>query len=336
MNPKIVGILVVILMTATAVVPAATTLNVEKNEGIEISGTPDDGVKQEGLSSNPLLPPIILRWVNGDWDYWSNAPHLYTIPSGNVGIGTDTPTEELHVKGEWLYQATFESTDAAGGITLKADTGQEYGMMAMPDDLPGRENYFVIRDKTAEQQRLLIDKDGNVIINTPGAGITFPDGTTQTTAGGGGDGGDEDWAWTSGSGLTGDIYHTGNVGIGTSTPGSKLDVEGDIDVSGNRVNNYYGFPRPDYDSGWVAVSKGGTVTLDHNIGGNPDDYVVDLTHKSNDGDVGRNNIGHGGFYAGGDWNGAWWLGLTSSTITVSRMPNDLWADKVRIRIWVYE
>jgi hypothetical protein len=39
-------------------------------------------------------------------------------------------------------------------------------------------------------------------------------------------GGDDDWAWSSGSGLTGNIYHNGNVGIGTSTPGEKLTVEG--------------------------------------------------------------------------------------------------------------
>lgn len=37
---------------------------------------------------------------------------------------------------------------------------------------------------------------------------------------------DEDWAWSSGSGITGDIFHTGNVGIGTSGPDAKLDVEG--------------------------------------------------------------------------------------------------------------
>jgi|GEM_PF-4695393 len=336
MKTRLAGALVVALLLAAAVVPAAKTLDVGRNEDAEISGRPDELSKKESVPSNPLLPPFLLRWVNGDWDYWSNAPHLYTIPEGNVGIGTDTPTENLHVKGDLNYQAVFESIDAAGGIGLRADTGQAYGLLAVPADHASLENYFVIHDVIADQTRLSIDKTGNIIINTPGAGLTFPDGTTQTTAGGGGGGGDDDWQWATGSGINGDIYHMGKVGIGTWDPESKLDVNGNIDVNTFRVNNYYGFPRPDYDSGWVAVSKSSTVTLTHNIGGNPDDYVVDLIHKSNDADVGRNNIGHGGLYQGGDWTGTWWGDLTSSTIKVTRNLNDNWADSIRVRIWVYE
>ena len=62
-------------------------------------------------------------------------------------------------------------------------------------------------------------------IESTSGGFKFPDGTTQTTAGGG----TSLWT-TSGS----NIYNanTGYVGIGTPTPGAKLDVAGDMQWSG--------------------------------------------------------------------------------------------------------
>ena len=38
--------------------------------------------------------------------------------------------------------------------------------------------------------------------------------------------GDDDWEWSSGNGITGDIYHSGSVGIGTTNPQQKLHVSG--------------------------------------------------------------------------------------------------------------
>ncbi|RKZ29733.1 hypothetical protein DRQ36_07750 [bacterium] len=49
---------------------------------------------------------------------------------------------------------------------------------------------------------------------------------------GAGAGGDNDWAYSSGSGLTGNIYHTGFVGVGNNNPAYLLDVR----ASGAAVN----------------------------------------------------------------------------------------------------
>jgi hypothetical protein len=37
-----------------------------------------------------------------DWNYWTSPPNMFTIPTGNVGIGTTTPSSRLHVQNSTL------------------------------------------------------------------------------------------------------------------------------------------------------------------------------------------------------------------------------------------
>lgn len=81
--------------------------------------------------------------------------------------------------------------------------------------------------------------------------------------------------------------NSGNAGsLGGSNYGVKS--EGDLVVDGNDAafrgtigpNNGAPFPRPAYDSGWMAGTGGmEIITLLHNIGGNVDNYVVDVQRK---------------------------------------------------------
>ena len=96
----------------------------------------------------------------------------------------------------------------------------------------------------------------------------------------------------------------------------------------------------DYDSGWISLAVNTTQTLTHGLGGNVDDFVVDMQFKS--GSAGINQRYYGGCDNGtklspgspDDRLGAYFRTLTTTQITVYRRPEDTYAEQVRIRIWV--
>jgi len=108
--------------------------------------------------------------------------------TGNVGIGTTSPTAKLHIAG-------FST-----GSGLKINYGNSVG--------------------TIEAVNFIANGGANGVIGM------------QMVSAGVGD------LWLGGSGgrsLT--LYRDGNVGIGTTSPASKLDVNGDIAVKGTSVFN---------------------------------------------------------------------------------------------------
>jgi hypothetical protein len=138
----------------------------------------------------------------------------------------------------------------------------------------------------------------------------------------------------------------GEEGVGVRGQGKLAGVhcEGDLVVTGayrGTLGKIGGapFPRPAYDSGWQSIKQGETITLTHNIGGNPDSYVVDLQFMSLGGNV--HHKGYGGKVEGGEpypitlWMGAWWQRLTDESIQVQRYTDDDMCPGVRVRIWVY-
>jgi hypothetical protein len=94
------------------------------------------------------------------------------------------------------------------------------------------------------------------------------------------------------------------------------------------------FPRPAYDSGWVATPFGSpsefaTIGLKHGLGGNVDDYFVDL-QMSFSGIAGPNltNQGLGTVFS--------YSHLTNSGLQVTAPQSAVDAvTSVRVRIWVY-
>jgi len=92
-------------------------------------------------------------------------------------------------------------------------------------------------------------------------------------------------------------------------------------------------PRPAYDSGWVDMPGTGTspatITLTHDLGGNVDDYVVDLQRRESGlGAANMTNRGIGDTF--------FYSGLTTTSIKLSGpiSPKSL-TISLRVRIWVY-
>lgn len=88
---------------------------------------------------------------------------------------------------------------------------------------------------------------------------------------------------------------------------------------------------PAYDSGWAWITAGSPLTLNHNLGGDRDDYVVDLIFRRLEG---AHHLSYGADWVGDDPKGAYWYDLTTTQIRVLRVAGDNYVVQVRVRIWV--
>jgi len=156
----------------------------------------------------------------GNFEIWGTGSpgdrNVFTAtPTGLVGIGTSTPNEMLTVAGR------IEST--SGGFVFPDGTVQSTAASSSssPWNTNGSSIYYnsgnVGLGISAPGQKLSVAGR----IESTSLGFKFPDGTTQTTA--------ARWA-PSGSNLW---YTGGNVGIGTSSPNTALDIAGLARVKGD-------------------------------------------------------------------------------------------------------
>lgn len=189
--------------------------------------------------------------------YSSSAERIRINSAGNVGIGTTTPAQLLDIglgttDGTTKDALIRTSARTSGGGTRSWDFGTTASNLG-----------FYIKDTGMSDPALsILYNSGNVGIGTTTPSQKFEvNGVTligNTTSGGDlrmeGVGGSSyqwriktsvvaglDFAATNGIGHV-TFLDTGNVGIGTATPGAKLDVAGNIYASSGGIKLGYGSP----------------------------------------------------------------------------------------------
>ncbi len=174
--------------------------------------------------------------TDGSITLMPNGDGKILLSGGNVGIGTSTPSQKLHVQGNArITGALYDSTNAAGSngyVLLSTGTGTQW-VATSTLGLGGSGGSGTVNSGTTGQ-----------------FGYYAADGTT-----------------ISGTSLL--TTDSGNIGIGTSTPSAKLHVAGDARFEGALYDNVNstglaGYVLASTGTGveWVATStlgmEGGT------------------------------------------------------------------------------
>ena len=259
--------------------------------------------------------------IGGGSSPWSDNSDGIYYNDGNVGIGTADPVSLQHIHSESYESITRYTTSSTGdgprdGLAVRMVNNLD-GLNA---EIYNYEEDGALRLGTRGRSRLNITEDGNVGIGTSNptakthvvhdsdlnspqlrleesasdyARLEFKNEDTGYwhIAGRGGDTGDVSKLnfyhhdGTSGRNYM-SIAGSGDVGIGTDTPTSRLDVAGNIKTSGevhgpttgdaNMLALAYGIIRADGDiesgSGNFSVNKIGTGIYDITITG--EDYIL--------------------------------------------------------------
>lgn len=230
------------------------TINVAvKDHNIELAVTdsPSDstanggGIILKGDSDKNLL------W-NSSSNAWESNVGLNII-SGEVGIGTTSPASRLDIQGDSNITSRLSLTRTDVGrttvLSANADSPACPFVGSQSDD-----NFAIYTNNSA---KMLIDTNGNVGIGTTepdflldlvqnGGGVQLQMGRSNTNPGTAWMGADINGfhlgvgEYAAAGGNVGDpngftVSATGNVGIGTATPSSKLEVDGDIKAAGDVI-----------------------------------------------------------------------------------------------------
>lgn len=155
----------------------------------------------------------------------------------NVGIGTTTPQEKLHVDGNISGSDTYINDwgSVSASLALISGSGTSQTLQQVTDNGATTDNSITILGAANNFKGLLADTDINLTFgSTSGAQpriYLYGTANGQATAGN---------IFIGTANNTGDVQINGNVGIGTTSPSTKLDVVGNATTALFRNQNSSG------------------------------------------------------------------------------------------------
>jgi hypothetical protein len=231
----------------------------------------------------------------------SNSGALSLTQAGNVGIGTTTPGRTLSVVGDIratgiLYDSN-NSAGTSGNFLMTTGTGYQWTSTSTlfgGNQVTGNgTNGYVTRWTAANtiSTGVLLDNGTVAGVNATSSSYTFNVQANPGTA-------PFNVSSSTGTSLV-TVTQTGNVGIGTSTPGSRLDIWGNVNIAtgstptlfANTANGYVGIgtSNPAYPIDVQSANPvGGQLRLGSVILANDGGFLY----------LDRSNLATNGVYAG--------------------------------------
>ena len=168
-----------------------------------------------------IVPTSSDFYLNPNTQVGSNGSAIYILKStGNVGIGTTSPGAKLDVAGQIRirngsgigFERDLAQSDYSTFVDAYAFPSQGYGA-------GGAANYWV---------RLSSKGGTHIVLNTDGGAGSGENSFDHFTVWQGAVDGDKLFNVSN----IGNTYIKGNVGIGTTSPGAKLEIAGQIKITG--------------------------------------------------------------------------------------------------------
>ena len=164
-------------VNGTAQFRGITQIGGQPNNGLRIVKSSTNLIMQVGNGTNTAGVSGTDAFQISPW--LSSSPYFHVAPSGNVGIGTSSPTFKLHVIGTSRFAGQLDGTAATftqdSYCPVEVNSGTVKGQLAANAggtvDIRAVSNHALTL-RTNNSERMRIDASGNVLIGTSATGAS--------------------------------------------------------------------------------------------------------------------------------------------------------------------